>query len=82
MNRQDMLAIVREELCIAAPDVAPDADEMAALRHDLGVDSLAVLEFVARLEYRFNLSVPDDAWPQLTSIGAVLDYLAGRLVTC
>ena len=37
--------------------------------------SLAVLELVARLEYRFGVAVPDEAWPRLTSIGAVADYL-------
>ena len=44
------------------------------------VDSLAVLEFVARLEYRFGIAVPDDAWPGLTSMDAVADFLETALV--
>lgn len=75
MNKQDVQVVVREELAGTIPDVPADADEHADLRADLGVDSLAVLEFVARLEYRFDRAVPDDDWPQLTSIAAIVDYL-------
>ena len=81
MNRDDLLAIVREELAVAAPDVPADAEESATFRGDLEVDSLAILEFVARLEYRFGVAVPDEDWPQLTSIGAVVDYLADAQVS-
>ncbi len=80
MNRSEVLDIVRAELAVAAPDVPPDADPNAHFGHDLEVDSLAVLEFVARLEYRFGIAVPDEAWPGLTSIGAVVDHLEQHLV--
>jgi acyl carrier protein len=76
VNRQDVVAAVREELLETVPDFPADADDHADLRADLGVDSLAVLEFVARLEYRFNRAVPDDVWPQLTSVAAIVDYLS------
>ena len=75
MSRSEIVTAVREELSTAAPDAPADAPEDADLRHDLGIDSLAILELVARLEYRFEVAVPDDAWPWLTSIGAVADYL-------
>jgi acyl carrier protein len=81
MTRSEILATVREELAVAAPVVPADADTAAHFGVDLGVDSLAVLEFVARLEYRYGIAVPDDAWPGLTSMDAVADHLAGALVT-
>jgi acyl carrier protein len=80
VNRQELITAVREELATAAPDVPSDAAEDASLRSDLQVDSLAVLELVARLEYRFNTSVPDEDWPRLGSIGEIADYLADSLV--
>jgi len=80
MNRSQTLSVIREELAVAAPDVAPDADPAAHFGLDLEVDSLAVLEFVARLEYRFGIAVPDDAWPGLTSMDAVADFLESALV--
>lgn len=81
MTRQSIVNIVREELAVAAPEVAPDAEESADLRHDLDVDSLATLELVARLEYRFSVSVPDEAWPQLCSVAAIADYIGASMVT-
>ena len=80
MNRSEILAVIREELDVAAPDVPADAATAAHFGLDLEVDSLAVLEFVARLEYRFGIAVPDDAWPGLTSMDAVADFLETTLV--
>ena len=81
MTRQEMLEIVRHELAVATAEDVSDADEAADLRHDLGIDSLSILEWVARLEYRFDLAVPDESWPQLTSISTVVDYLTDALVS-
>lgn len=78
LDRETALAAAREELAVAAPDVAPDADPSAHLRHDLDVDSLSLLEFVARLEYRFRISVADEDWPSLVSLAKVADYLVER----
>ena len=61
MTRQQTIEAIRDELEAVSPKVARDADEQANLRHDLDVDSLGMLEFVARLEYRFSVTVPDDA---------------------
>lgn len=80
MNRIEIMAVVREELAVAAPDVPSDADPAAHFGRELGVDSLAVLEFVARLEYHYGIAVPDDAWPGLTSLDAVVDHLEQHLV--
>lgn len=74
-DRTEILTAIREELAVAAPDTPADADPADHLRHDLGIDSLALLELVARLEYRYGIVVPDDAWPTLTSIDAIADHL-------
>jgi acyl carrier protein len=80
MNRSEILSVIREELAVAAPDVPADAGTADHFGQELEVDSLAVLEFVARLEYRFGIAVPDDAWPGLTSMDAVADFLEAALV--
>lgn len=80
MNHTEIMAVVREELAVAAPDVPSDADPTAHFGHELGVDSLAVLELVARLEYRYGIAVPDEAWPRLTSLDAVVEHLEQHLV--
>lgn len=75
LTTTDVLTAVREELAVAAPDIPADAATDAHLRHDLDVDSLAMLEFVARLEYRFGIVVPDEAWTSLATLDDVVDYL-------
>jgi acyl carrier protein len=70
-----VLAILRDELALVAPDVGRDVAADASLKHDLGVDSLSVLELVARIEYRFGLSVPDEDWPLLGSLDAIAAYV-------
>jgi acyl carrier protein len=70
-----VLEVLRDELELVAPDVGRDVAADASLKHDLGVDSLSVLELVARIEFRFGLSVPDDDWPLLGSLDAIAAYV-------
>lgn len=71
---------IREEMAVAAPDLPDTFADDADLRADLGIDSLAILELVARLELRFGIAVPDEDWPQLSSVDAIADYLAAQEV--
>lgn len=75
MTRQETITEIRDELQAVFPNIPADADVNALLRHDLDVDSLGMLEFIARLEYRFRVTVGDDDWPQMTTIAAIADYL-------
>jgi acyl carrier protein len=49
------------------------------LRDDLGLDSMAVIELVYRLEETFNLQIPDEDLAGLTSVEHVVQYIEGRL---
>jgi acyl carrier protein len=49
------------------------------LRDDLGLDSMAVIELVYRIEEAFNLQIPDEDLPGLTSVQHVIEYVEGRL---
>ena len=73
--RDTVLAMVRRELAVVLPDVPLDADPDADLKVDLDVDSLALLELVARMEYLVGVAVPDEDWTLLTSMTALVDYL-------
>jgi acyl carrier protein len=81
MTRQQTIDSIRDELEAVAPKLPRDADENASLRHDLDVDSLAILEFIARLEYRFSVTVADEDWPHMTTIASIADYLDDALVS-
>jgi len=48
------------------------------LREDLGLDSLAVIELLFKLEEAFDLQIPDQDLPNLATVAAVLAYVEER----
>lgn len=49
------------------------------LRDDLGLDSMAVIELLYKIEETFNLQIPDQDLAGLSTVGAVSAYVRGRL---
>ena len=52
-----------------------DVDSAALLMTDLGLDSLDVVEFVARVEEVYRVSVPDEDWQQLSTLDRIAEYV-------
>lgn len=50
-----------------------------SLRDDLGLDSLATIELLYRIEEAFDLQIPDEDLPQLVTVGNVVTYVERRL---
>ena len=51
----------------------------ALLGDDLGLDSLAAIEWGMAIEDEFGVSLPDDAWEDTPSYGAVEDLVTRLL---
>jgi acyl carrier protein len=49
------------------------------LRDDLGLDSMAVIELLYRIEEAFDLQIPDQDLMGLTTVGHVVSYVEKRL---
>jgi acyl carrier protein len=49
------------------------------LRDDLGLDSMAVIELLYRIEEVFNIQIPDEDLVGLTTVGHVITYVDKRL---
>jgi len=49
------------------------------LRDDLGLDSMAVIELLYKIEETFNLQIPDQDLVGLTTVGSVARYVEQRL---
>jgi acyl carrier protein len=49
------------------------------LRDDLGLDSMAVIELLYRIEEAFDLQIPDQDLVELTNVGHVVRYVEKRL---
>lgn len=49
------------------------------LRDDLGLDSMAVIELLYKIEETFDLQIPDQDLIGLATVGSVASYVEGRL---
>ncbi len=45
------------------------------LRNDLGLDSMAIIELLYKIEEVFDLQIPDSDLPALTTVGHVVAYV-------
>ena len=58
----------------------PDTiSETHHLRDDLGLDSMAVIELLYKIEETFNFQIPDEDLAGLTTVGSVVAYVHKRL---
>ena len=49
------------------------------LRKDLGLDSLAMIELLFKIEEAFDLEIPNEDLSQITTVGDVIGYVQRRL---
>lgn len=49
------------------------------LRDDLGLDSVAIIELLFKIEETFNIQIPDQDLPTLSTVGSVAAYVQQRL---
>jgi acyl carrier protein len=54
-------------------------NEAHHLRDDLGLDSMAVIELLYKIEETFNIQIPDQDLPGLSTVGSVAAYVQQRL---
>lgn len=74
----DIEAAIRDALAVATgrSHPAPVRGEML-LEHDLGVDSLALLEVVETLQDRLAIVIPDEVTARIRTVAELQDAVAG-----
>lgn len=80
MNEQGLRAGIIETLAGIAPEI--DAGELIAakpLRNQVDLDSMDWLNVIIGLHQRFAVDIPEADYAQLTSLDAIVAYLAARL---
>ena len=66
---------------IIADQLNADAEEITeeiSFKDDLGADSLDLFELVMALEEEYEVEIPSEDLEELTTVGAVIDYLKGK----
>ena len=76
-DTQAVLDVLVEQLGVQRAQLTPDAK----IKEDLGADSLTVIEIAMAMEERFHLSIPDEQWETVSTVGDLLETIAKLLAT-
>ena len=80
MNRDEILAVIKDELLRIAPEADLGAvDPSADLREEIDIDSMDFLNFISGLHQRLEVEIPDAESGKLASLDGALAYLAAKL---
>ena len=68
---EKMREIIAEQLNCEAESIQMET----SFKEDLGADSLDLFELVMALEDEYSVEIPAEELQELTTVGAVMDYL-------
>ncbi|MCI8466378.1 MAG: acyl carrier protein [Lachnospiraceae bacterium] len=71
---EKMKEMIAEQLNVDAESVT----EASSFKDDLGADSLDLFELVMALEEEYDVEIPAEDLEELTTVGAVMEYLKGK----
>ena len=74
-DTQAVLDILVEQLGVQRAQLTPDAK----IQEDLGADSLTVIEISMAMEEHFHLSIPDEQWETVSTVGDLFETIAKLL---
>lgn len=66
--------IITEQLSIDGVEIT----EATTFKEDLGADSLDLFELVMAFEEAFDIEIPSEDLEQITTVGAVIDYIKAK----
>ena len=69
-----MKELIADQLSVDAATIT----EASSFKDDLGADSLDLFELVMALEDEYNIEIPAEDLTDLTTVGAVMDYLKNK----
>ncbi|HIZ65017.1 MAG TPA: acyl carrier protein [Candidatus Blautia pullicola] len=71
---EKMKEIIAEQLNCEADSITMET----SFKEDLGADSLDLFELVMALEDEYSVEIPSEELQDLTTVGAVIDYLKAK----
>jgi len=76
--RDEVVTSLREELRGIRPGLPDDWPPALLFQSELGLDSLDLVELVARIEQNHQMLIPDADLPNFISLDALADYVCAR----
>ena len=71
---EKMIPIIAEQLNVNESEIKAESN----FKDDLGADSLDLFELVMALEDEYSVEIPAEELQELTTVGAVIDYLKNK----
>ena len=71
---EKMSEMIAEQLNCEAGDITAET----SFKDDLGADSMDLFELVMALEDEYNIEIPAEDLTDMTTVGAVMDYLKDK----
>lgn len=71
---EEMKEMIAEQLNCEESSIT----ETTSFKDDLGADSLDLFELVMALEEKYEVEIPSDELAELTTVGAVMEYLKNK----
>ncbi|MEW4529263.1 MAG: acyl carrier protein [Maioricimonas sp. JB045] len=68
---EQVIAIVSEQLSVPQEDISRESSFI----EDLKADSLDVVELVMAFEDKFGVTIPDDDYEKIRTVGDAIDYI-------
>ena len=78
-ERARVVAFLRRELRAIKPHLPADWPTAALYHDDLDLDSLDLVELVARIEQRYAIFIPDADLVGFVSLDATVDYVSAHV---
>ena len=73
---EEMKEMIAEQLNCEESSIT----ETTSFKDDLGADSLDLFELVMALEEKYEVEIPSEELAELTTVGAVMEYLRRHLI--
>ena len=71
---EKMKEMIAEQLNVEVDEITAES----SFKDDLGADSLDLFELVMALEEEYDVEIPAEDLEELTTVGAVMEYLKGK----
>ena len=79
MTTKEIHSLLRRYIKMINPRSPGGLSAESYFKSDWQLDSLDLVEFVARIEQKFKIMIPDEDLPQLVSLAATERYIRARL---
>ena len=80
MTTKEIHSLLRRYIKMINPRSPDGLSAESHFKSDWQLDSLDLVEFVARIEQKFKIMIPDEDLPQLVSLAATEQYIRAHLL--